>query len=617
MFEIDQYDRRLHRDAPASAAAPYSWSDDVAAISLMVWGEHCTECAAPACYKSCDLFEARPDTRCRRFRFGIYRNRQFQSLRGYGAEVAFKKWGVLAAMGNTAVAPRSRVLWLERFGGWSARALNALGPMISRMTQDERWVYPAFGISRRLTSWLHQRNKGRSKPDAFLLEVYSPSEQTVRMQLAMDYAPEARRQSAELVQIRPRFRTTVDFAPGYSRHEFDRKLFETFAETGLPFNITLTPEADSAVRLVFLTADFIRYRTPKTSGTSSRPPAIKCVVWDLDNTLWDGILVENDDVRPKENVRRILEALDRRGILCSIASKNTHDSAWRRLEQLGLAEYFLVPQINWSPKSESIRNITKRLNLDLNTFAFVDDNPFELNEVGMAIPEVECINVNDVDSLLAGERFQGSDTADARNRRRYYQEAFVREDTQAEFGDDYLRFLAHCEIQLGVRSYREEDFDRVAELVQRTNQLNFSGCKYDRAQLQEFLEDSGLEKYVLDCSDRFGAYGVIGFGMVRHSGDAIEVKDLMLSCRVQGKFVEQAFFTHLETHHRQGGTRRLAVNFVETKRNQPARQALEMAGLQRLENREGYGREIEERGAEAEIVRIHCDCCCEIPAVTS
>jgi FkbH-like protein len=327
--------------------------------------------------------------------------------------------------------------------------------------------------------------------------------------------------------------------------------------------------------------------------------------------------VENDDVRPKENIRRILEALDRRGILSSIASKNTHELAWRRLEQLGLAEYFLVPQINWSPKSENIRNIAKRLNIGLNTFAFVDDNPFELNEVGMALPEVSCINIKEVDSLLDDARFQGSDTADARNRRRYYQEAFIREDTQAEFGDDYMRFLAHCEIQLGVRTYREEDFDRVAELVQRTNQLNFSGRKYDRAQLQEFLEDSSLEKYVLDCSDRFGAYGVIGFGMVRHSGGAIEVNDLMLSCRVQGKLVEQALFTHLESHHRQGDPRRLVVNFVETKRNQAARQALEMAGLRRLENQEGYGREIEERIDEAEIVRISCDSCSEIPAVTS
>ena len=100
-------------------------------------------------------------------------------------------------------------------------------------------------------------------------------------------------------------------------------------------------------------------------------------------------------------------------------------------------KYFLVPQINWTPKSESVKTIAKRLNIGLDTLAFVDDNPFELNQVGMAVPEVSCIDVRNVDSILNDERFQGSQTADAQNRRRYYQEAIGREEKQADFGDDY------------------------------------------------------------------------------------------------------------------------------------------------------------------------------------
>jgi FkbH-like protein len=614
MFEIDQYDPSLHAERPSRAEFAYSPSNDIAEVSFLVWGEHCTECAAPACYQTCDLYDPRPDSRCRRFKFGIYRNRHFASFRGYGAEVAFKKWGVLAAAGNTAMAPKSRVVRQERLTVFAGRILSAIGPAIGRLTRDERWQYPVFGLSRRLSSWLHRRNKGRTKPDAFLLEVYNPGTEPVRMQLGMDYAPEAQHGLANMVQIRPRFRTTVSFFPGYSRHEFDRRLFESFAETALPFNVTLTPEADASALLVFLSADFIRYRSRKTSTSGPKLPDVKCVVWDLDNTMWDGILVEDDDVRPKENVKQILRTLDRRGILCSIASKNNHEMAWQRLEQMGIAEFFLVPQINWSPKSESIRNIAKRLNIGVDTMAFVDDNPFELNEVGTAVPEVACISVNDVDGLLGGERFQGSKTADAQSRRRYYQEAIGREETQAEFGDDYLQFLAHCEIHLEVRGCREEDFDRVAELVQRTNQLNFSGHKYDRDQLRQILDDSQLEKYVLDCSDRFGAYGLIGFGLVRRSADAIEIQDLMLSCRVQGKLVEQAFFNHLETHHNRENARTIRVNFIETKRNQPARQALETAGLQKLEEEGGYAREIQPGRAVADIVRVTCGACCAVPA---
>src|ERR1051326_8640095 len=282
MFEIDQYDARLHNEPPTRSEVSYSPHDDIADVSFLVWGEHCTECAAPACYQSCDLYDPRPDTRCRRFRFGIYQNHGFSSFRGYGAEVAFKKWGVLAAMGNTAMVPRARVVRLERFAVLAGRILSTIGPVVRRVTCDERWQYPVFGLSRRISSWLHRRNHGLTKPDAFLLEVYNPCAESVRMQLNMDYAPEARRESPDLIQIRPRFRTTIVFAPGYSRHEFDRKLFESFTETGLPFNIMLVPEADTAARLVFLSADFIRYRNRKTSP-AHKLSDVKCVVWDLDN----------------------------------------------------------------------------------------------------------------------------------------------------------------------------------------------------------------------------------------------------------------------------------------------------------------------------------------------
>jgi FkbH-like protein len=613
MFETDQYEAGMRAEPPAHPLALYSPIEDIAEASLLVWGEHCTECSAPECYKTCDLYRPRPDKRCRRFRFGIHKNRRFSSFRRYGAEVEFKKWGVLGSMGNTAMLSRFQVLWLERFMNIAARGMNAVGPLISYLTRDERWVSPAFGFSRRLISWLHSRNKGRTKPDSFLLEVYNPAPSAVRMQLAMSYAPEAQRGRPEMVQIMPRFRTTVEFTPGYSCHEFDRRLFKSFAETALAFNITLTPEADAASRLVFLTADFVRYTARKPSPTSTLPD-IKCVVWDLDNTMWDGILVEDDDVKLKPQMKRILKALDARGILSSIASKNDHEAAWRRLEQMGIAEYFLVPQINWTPKSENLRSIARRLNIGLDTFAFVDDNPFELSEVGTAIPEVACINANDVDTLLGDQRFQGSQTADARSRRRYYQEAIVREDSERTFGGDYLKFLEHCEIRVEIRQCREEDFDRAAELVQRTNQLNFSGHKYDRAQLRAILDDRTIEKYVLDCSDRFGAYGLIGFGMVRQAADAVEVRDLMLSCRVQGKLVEEAFFSHLETHHNFGEARRLRVTFTETKRNQPARQVLETCGFTKLESGGSFVREMRRDGSGPDVVQVNCAVCCQVTA---
>src|SRR5262245_36307329 len=144
MFEINQYDRKLQEEPPANPESSYSPADEFDRMSLLFWGEHCTECAAPACYKSCDLYQPRRDGRCRRFRFGVYKNSNFRSLRGYGAEIEFKKWGRIFTAGNTAVEPVSKVIWKERLIPYAARMANAVGPLIRRVTHDDRWTWPAL-----------------------------------------------------------------------------------------------------------------------------------------------------------------------------------------------------------------------------------------------------------------------------------------------------------------------------------------------------------------------------------------------------------------------------------------------------------------------------------------
>jgi FkbH-like protein len=305
------------------------------------------------------------------------------------------------------------------------------------------------------------------------------------------------------------------------------------------------------------------------------------VVWDLDNTLWQGILIEGDLVLPRPEVVQLLKKLDERGILLSIASKNDRASAWKKLEEFGLDEYFLYPQINWKPKSLNIQAIAERLNIGLDTFAFVDDNPFELDQVGRTIPEVTCVNAQDLSPLSSGPGFQGSSSADSRRRRQFYKEAIAREGAQEEFGTDYTGFLASCGIVLEVAPYSPEDMDRVAELVQRTNQLNFSGHKYTRSQLSEILANPQLEKYVLKSSDKYGSYGTVGFSIVERGIGIIQIRDFMLSCRVQGKFLEQAFFHHLIEHHNPEAATTLWVNFRETDRNKPAQQVLESLGFRK------------------------------------
>lgn len=579
MFDVDKYEPRLHKERPTEPTYQYDPVSNIEGISLLFWAEHCVECAAPACYQSCDLYQARPDKRCRRFTYGAFQNPNFPCLRGYGVEISFKKWAKIEAFGNLSIYPVGSILLREKVIRSVAPVANAIGKAVGSATKNDKWSSVTYIALERLARRLHRANADNRPPDAFLLEVYNPGSEAVRLQLGFKIYESDGARIRNLMQFSPYFATTIALPSGYSHHEVEESRFHAVVASGKPFKVSLIPEGDSNARLVFLTADFVRFT--KRPDQQREAKNIKCVVWDLDNTLWKGILVEGDDVVLRSGIPKLLKRLDDRGILLSIASKNDHAYAWRKLEQFGVAEYFLYPQINWAPKSSGVKSIAERLNIGLDTFAFVDDNPFELDQLRAALPDVLCVNAEDISNLFSDPRFQGSTSAEARQRRQFYKQAIEREAAQEEFGSNYLGFLASCGITLEIAPYCEEDSERVAELVQRTNQLNFSGHKYTRTQLNEVLADPRVEKYVLKSSDKYGSYGTIGFGMVEQETDVIQVRDLMLSCRVQGKFIEQAFFNHLLEHHNPHAARALWVNFHETARNKPAEQVLKLLGFRK------------------------------------
>jgi methoxymalonate biosynthesis protein len=159
-----------------------------------------------------------------------------------------------------------------------------------------------------------------------------------------------------------------------------------------------------------------------------KPVLVKCLVWDLDNTLWRGTLLEDPEVLLPDEIRDVIVALDSRGILQAIASKNDHDLAWNRLEELGLAEYFVHPRIGWGRKSDSVCEIAGQLNFALSTIAFIDDLPSERAEVTFRAPEVRCYPADQARSLPGLPEFSPEVvTVDARRRRQMYQASFRRD----------------------------------------------------------------------------------------------------------------------------------------------------------------------------------------------
>lgn len=580
LFELDKYDQNLHRGTPAAPELPYEPVGGIQKTSILYWAEHCVECAAPACYSSCDLYQPRVDLRCRRFAFGAFKNREFRSWRGYGVEISFKKWAKMEAYGNLRLFPAGQALWTEKLIEWSAPAANLFGKFMSWLTKKPYWKAIGHIGLEELVRRLDRRRDKQALPDAFLIEVYNPTDQIIRMQVVFSPLRTESQSKNGLTKISNGLTTTIACPLGYSRHEIDVALLERMIDSQGQFLISMTPEADNDARLVFLTCEFVKF-APLAEISSAQK--VKCVVFDLDNTLWKGVLVEADDVRFAADVIELLRFLDGRGILLSIASKNDHESAWRKLQELGLSDYFLYPQIGWIPKSQSIRVIAERLNIGVDAIAFIDDNPFELDEVASMLPQVVCVDSRKMSSLSSDPRFQGSATEDARRRRQLYRDAAIRETAQQSYGSDYSGFLASCEIKLEISPYSYEDSERIAELVQRTNQLNFSGRKHTRSELQQILSNPLLDKFVLKCSDRYGSYGTVGFCIAERTPNAICVQDFMLSCRVQGKLLEKAFFHHLMEHHNPETVDALWINFRETARNKPAQQVLESLGGQKIE----------------------------------
>jgi FkbH-like protein len=582
MFEFDKYDPKLHHGKPAAPTMSYAPADDVAGLAFLHWGEHCVECAAPACYASCDLYQARSDNRCRRFVFGAYKNPAFRSMRGYGVEVSFKKWAKIEAFGDTAIHPVESVLRWERMAEAGAPIADAIGRVVKSATGKRVWGELAYTATEKLTRRLSARGSNGLQPDAFLLEVYNPTEAEIRLQVIFTVSLDDVAGNGHPPPMVPPSTNTLALPQGYSRHEIGAAAFRAILERGVPFKITMVPEADGNGRLVFLSADLVRFK-PRAVSADARK--IKCVVWDLDNTLWKGTLVEGDEVALNPGIAELLKYFDERGILLSVVSKNDFDLAWKKLQEFGVAEYFLYPQIDWLPKSQKIRNIAKSLNIGIDTFAFIDDNRFELDEVASVIPELLPLryDANLAAALRSDPRFQGSVTEESRNRRKMYQQQVARENEEQGFGDDYRGFLKSCAIVLEICGYSDADSERVAELVQRTNQLNFSGRKYSRDELQKIIADPALGKYVLRVSDKYGSYGTVGFCLAKSTPATLEVLDFMLSCRVQSKFIEQALFSHLLAHHNPAGAKAIWVNFKKTDRNTPAHNVLRAIGFEACE----------------------------------
>lgn len=315
---------------------------------------------------------------------------------------------------------------------------------------------------------------------------------------------------------------------------------------------------------------------------------IKCVIWDLDNTLWEGTLSEGGGKCLRPGAREAILELDRRGIIQSISSKNDATAAAKQLELFGLYSYFLCPQISWGPKSEGISTILSMLNIKPEATAFVDDSAFERDEVRFSLPRVHTYEGGDVFALIQQPEFQVRFiTEDAANRRVMYQADLARQAAEAEYTGGDEAFLGTLHMKLSITPVTEHDLQRVEELTVRTHQLNSTGFTYSYEELLEMSTSPDYVFRICELCDDYGSSGKVGLLLLENKDDTMRIKLLIVSCRVMTRGIGSALLCHAtQLAHR--AHKVLLADYLETEHNRIMYITYKLAGFE----------EIQENGSE-------------------
>lgn len=308
-------------------------------------------------------------------------------------------------------------------------------------------------------------------------------------------------------------------------------------------------------------------------------PTVKCLVWDLDNTLWRGTLLEDHSVTVDPHAVAVVQELDRRGILNSIASRNEESLALDVLRRHGLDEYFLYPQINWNAKDVSVKAVAAALNIGIDTLAFIDDQPFDRAEVAFSLPEVRCYSPIDLGFLLDLPDFNPPFvTPESAQRRLMYLADAARTHEEAEFSGPKEEFLASLSMRFTISPAREEDLQRAEELTVRTNQLNTTGRTYSYDELKALAESDSHLLLVAELEDKHGSYGKIGLALVETSADVWVLKLLLMSCRVMSRGVGAVMLNHVMRSAAEAGAR-LQAELIPNDRNRMMLITLRLGGF--------------------------------------
>jgi len=342
-------------------------------------------------------------------------------------------------------------------------------------------------------------------------------------------------------------------------------------------------------------------RLARAARALLQPPS-KVLVLDLDNTLWGGVLGDDGQEGLKlgdeypgsvfKDVQRALLGLRKRGFLLAIASKNDPEPVLAALdshpEMVLRREHFAAVEAGWHPKPESLQRIAEKINVGLDSLVFVDDNPVERAQVRATLPMVHVVELppNPIGYLGALRELHLIDQPRVLEEDRARANMIVQDEARRVLESrvtDVAEYLRQLEMVAEVGQASAVNEDRIHQLIHKTNQFNLTTRRHKQDELKRMMGSPEARVAWLRLRDRFGDLGLVAVGIVRRlQAEQWEIDTYLMSCRVMGRGVEQAFLHYLAELARQGGASRLRGLYIPTAKNHMVKDFFPSQGFSEL-----------------------------------
>ena len=339
----------------------------------------------------------------------------------------------------------------------------------------------------------------------------------------------------------------------------------------------------------------------------------KCLILDLDNTLWGGILGEDGVAGLKisgsypgnayHDFQTLSKEVAETGIiLCTCSKNNERDVAecFKTRDDMVLKyDDFVIHSINWNSKVDSIKNIVKQLNIGLDSVVFIDDNPRERELIKSSLPEVlvpdfpqEPYELTSHFSPIFLKNFGCKQITDEdKNKKTQYEHMLKSNSLRQSFANEN-DFIRELKINLTIVKMDETNIARFSQLINKSNQFNLTTKRYSEDDLKK-LERDGCRIYGLKISDKFGDLGISGIAIARINEDSADIDTLLMSCRALGRKIENEFLKAILNDLQKNNVKHVAGCYIPTKKNALVKDFYKQFGFKPTSNN-NYSYEITE-----------------------